>query len=278
MTAILGIDAAWTNSEPSGVALVCSTSKGWRSVAVAPSYEMFVALSADKKVSWDQTPIRGSAPNIPRLLAAAKKLAGEKVKIVTLDIPFSTAPITGRRVADNAISKEFGGRGCSAHSPNETRPGKVGTDISGALNASGYSLVCGSSVDSNSQCYLEVYPHPALLSLLQKEYRITYKVSKSKKYWPGADVKQRVTNLLLEFQNIYVALESVFGDLGFALPKPKAVPTMAFLKRYEDVLDALVCPWVGVLFVGSETMPLGDETAAIWCPKDVVINQSRDRR
>jgi predicted RNase H-like nuclease len=272
MTVILGIDAAWTDSEPSGVALVRSTSHGWCSVAVAPSYEMFIALSAGEEVNWNQTSIRGNVPDIQRLLAAAKQLAGEKVKIVTIDMPVATVPITGRRFADDAISKEFGGRWCSAHTPNVIRPGKIGIEISEALDSSGYSLVCDLSVDDTSQCLLEVYPHPALLSLLQRDRRIPYKVSKSKQYWRVADVQERVTNLLLEFRNIYDALESVFGHLDFALPQPKAVTTLAFLKRYEDVLDAMVCAWVGVLFVAGETVPLGDETAAIWCPQDVVIS------
>jgi len=41
-------------------------------------------------------------------------------------------------------------------------------------------------------------------------------------------------------------------------------------KRYEDALDALVCTWVGVEHLEVNTVPLGDETAAIWCPRDVV--------
>jgi hypothetical protein len=42
------------------------------------------------------------------------------------------------------------------------------------------------------------------------------------------------------------------------------------LKRYEDTLDALVCAWLGFRFLAGKTLPLGDETAAIWCPWDVV--------
>ena len=277
MTAILGIDAAWTATEPSGVALICSTSHGWRSVAVAPSYEMFIALSVGEAVNWDQTSIRGNAPDISRLLAAAKQLAGEKVKLVTIDMPVATVPITARRVADDAISKEFGSQWCSAHTPNTTRPGKIGTEVSESLYASGYPLACDESVDVTSRCLLEVYPHPALLSLLQRDRRIPYKVSKSKRYWCDADVQQRITNLLLEFRNIYDVLESVFDHLDLALPQSRAVPTLTYLKRYEDVLDALVCAWVGVQFLAGETVPLGDETAAIWCPQDVVITQSRYR-
>ena len=54
------------------------------------------------------------------------------------------------------------------------------------------------------------------------------------------------------------------------LPEPVAVKSLAALKRYEDALDALVCAWVGVEYLGGRTLPLGDGDAAIWCPTDVV--------
>ncbi|MCA1792296.1 MAG: hypothetical protein ABR534_04885 [Desulfotignum sp.] len=42
MTVILGIDAAWTKTEPSGIALVELTQEDWQSIAVAPSYNAFI--------------------------------------------------------------------------------------------------------------------------------------------------------------------------------------------------------------------------------------------
>ncbi|MCA1794352.1 MAG: hypothetical protein LC660_10880 [Desulfobacteraceae bacterium] len=55
------------------------------------------------------------------------------------------------------------------------------------------------------------------------------------------------------------------------LPETNDFKTLSFLKRYEDTLDALICAWVGVQFIANETIPLGDSTAAIWCPRDVVV-------
>jgi hypothetical protein len=42
---VLGIDAAWTENEPSGVALIENSQGGWRCVAVTPSYDSFLALA-----------------------------------------------------------------------------------------------------------------------------------------------------------------------------------------------------------------------------------------
>ena len=39
---VLGIDAAWTTKNPSGVALVAETSNGWELIRVAGSYSEFV--------------------------------------------------------------------------------------------------------------------------------------------------------------------------------------------------------------------------------------------
>lgn len=272
MATIIGIDAAWTAKEPSGVALVTSTPDGWRSIATAPSYDTFIKLSAGEKVNWGSKSIKGGLPDIPRLLVAARHLAGEQVHLVTIDMPVANVPFTARREADDAISREFGGRWCSAHTPSSIRPGKIGQGISKVLQESGYPLSVDESVNVHSRCLLEVYPHPALLSLLQRDKRVPYKVSKSKKYWPDADIEERKMKLLLEYQAMYNKLENVFGILDFALPNIDTVPTLTSLKRYEDALDALVCAWVGSLFLAGKATPLGDSIAAIWCPQDVVGN------
>src|ERR671910_2438139 len=52
-------------------------------------------------------------PNKPTadLSAAGTLLGGRQLTVVTVDMPLSSAPITGRRTADAAISKAYGGRG-----------------------------------------------------------------------------------------------------------------------------------------------------------------------
>jgi hypothetical protein len=48
MRAVLGIDAAWTITQPSGVALAVERSNGWRMIAAAASYQ-------PKSGSWSWT-------------------------------------------------------------------------------------------------------------------------------------------------------------------------------------------------------------------------------
>lgn len=273
MTTILALDAAWTATEPSGVALVQGNHVGWRCIAVAPSYDEFLAQGAGKDTDWASKAFRGAQADVPRLLDAARSLAGEPVDLITLDMPVATSSFSERREADNAISVEFGSRWCSAHTPSLTRPGPLGARLSSAIQASGYELATTATPAAETNRLIEVYPHPALLALLRRDRRVPYKVGKSRKYWPQLDRRDRIRALLSELDSIHQALQQVFGPFGFDLPTPADVPSLARLKRYEDALDALVCAWVGVEYLRSRTVALGDETAAIWCPADVV----RDR-
>jgi predicted RNase H-like nuclease len=105
MAGVLGFDAAWTAKEPSGVALIEGSPEGWRCVTVTPSYDSFLALAERTPVDW-ATKTRGALPDVGRLLSAAEKLlGGQDLTVVTVDMPLSTEPITGRRTADAAISK-----------------------------------------------------------------------------------------------------------------------------------------------------------------------------
>ncbi len=267
MSVVLGIDAAWTEKEPSGVALVRSDGIGWRCVAAAPSYEEFCNLSLEGRIDWKKPHYSGCKPDVDGFLAAARRLAGADVDIAAVDMPVSIAKINGRREADNAISREFGARKCSAHSPNSDRPGVIGQELSCGFFRSGYPLATTSTESRLGRHLLEVYPHPALLSLLNRSERVRYKVSKASRFWQTGD---RIDELIKVFTEIFEALRRIFGDLRFELPEVPSVASPNRLKRYEDTLDALVCAWVGVMFLAGLTKPLGDETAAIWVPSGVL--------
>ena len=265
MTTVLGIDAAWTAGEPSGVALVQRQASRWRGIAVAPSYAAFTALAEGH--AWDWTrPATGSAPDIPGLLQAATTLAGEAVTLVTIDMPVSTSPIRQRRAADQAVSRSFGARWCSAHSPGPTRPGALGAELSRRFTELGYPVATEATPVGTTHRLVEVYPHPALLTLLSRERRVPYKVGKASTYWRGASIPERIGRLLDEFATIQRGLEPHIDAMAIRLPCADDVKTLSALKPVEDALDALVCCWVGRAYLAGTAYPLGDETAAVWCP------------
>ncbi len=274
MTAVLGIDAAWTAKEPSGVALVEDTAKGrWRCLGVAPSYGQFVALAAGTPVNWSAQPT-GGCPNLPMLLRAAfTLLGGRQVDVIAVDMPIVTPgnTIIGRRPADTAISKAFGGRGCSTHSPTAARPGSVATLLVAQGAQAGYSLATTPGPAARPvplPALIEVYPHTALLSLMSANYRVPYKVSRARHYWPNLSAAQRKVQLVGTWHQIAGALAHTIASATVPIPPAAAAKmmTMESLKRYEDALDALVCAWVGIQYVAGACTPYGNSTGAIWTP------------
>lgn len=269
MSVILAIDPAWTEKNPSGVALLRIHGGNCSVAAVCPSYDSFLELALTGRVEWTRRSFRGSVPKMGNILEAAQSVVGAIVDLVVLDMPMATVPILRRRVADQTVSTIFGSRGCAAHSPGPQRPGKLGARIYDELLDAGFTLATTKTPLPFSPAIVECYPHTALLSLLSRDYRVPYKVSNSRKYWGSMPKLSRIANLLTELNAISAALERELGPFHVPLPNAPDVRTLSELKRFEDALDALVCAWVGLIWLKQEAVPLGDETAAIWCPKGV---------
>jgi predicted RNase H-like nuclease len=262
MPAVLGIDAAWTETAPSGVALVDETPDGWHCAGLAPSYEAFIRLADGIPVCWD-APQRGSSPNPAALMCAARLLLhGANVAVVAVDMPLATLPIEGRRKADNEVSRAFGKSFCGTHSPTRDRPGEISLKLRDGFAQEGYPLVT-SRCQSAAPALLEVYPHPALLRLLGDDQRVGYKIGKARKYWPDCPSADRRAKIVAEWKRILNALSRCIGRIPGLRPET-ARPCR--LKQYEDAIDALICAWVGMKYAGEEAEPYGDETAAIWVP------------
>jgi predicted RNase H-like nuclease len=274
-SAVLGIDAAWTARHPSGVALIEATGAGWECVAVAPSYGGFLALAPGGTVDWTARTV-GSAPDADALLVASRRLLGGRLPtVVAVDMPLSRQAITGRRAADNCISRAFGARKCGTHSPSVDRPGPLADELTRAFASYGFALATTTTVPGSPDHLLEVYPHPALLTLLDAPERLKYKIGRTAAYWPAATPVERRTNVIAVMQAILDGLRREISGIPLALPERSAVG-LAALKRFEDVLDALVCAWVGASYLAGAAEPYGDSDAAIWVPAaPVPVHSSR---
>lgn len=245
--AVVGIDAAWTAGQKSGVAVAVESEGGWRLSAVAGSYGQFIEL----------------APGAGSVIEAATAIAGVRPSLVAVDMPLSHDLIVSRRVADNAVSKAYGGRHCSTHTPNPDRPGKVGRLLQERLASEGYGLA---TTELAQECTIEVYPHPALLSLTGAAQRMPYKIQKIRDYWPTADRTERLSRILAVWAEILEHLDRRIPGTAEALPLPEPSATTAALKSYEDQLDAVICAWVGIEALEGRVEPFGDDQAAIWIP------------
>lgn len=92
---ILAIDAAWTVTEPSGIALLRGAGHDWTCVGLAPSQAQFLTLADGTPVDWSTKPT-GHVPAAAELIDAAHVLLdGATVDVVTIDMPIATAEISG---------------------------------------------------------------------------------------------------------------------------------------------------------------------------------------
>jgi len=267
MSVILGIDAAWTAKNASGVALVVQGRRGWRCEALAASYQEFLKSAYGSGM----TPESGSTiegPPIPALLRSCNIITGGKpVTLIAVDMPVATTEIRGRRVADNSISEFFGKAKCATHSPTPARPGRQSELLRDRCFSEGFKLATSDTRPKSLNHLIEVYPHPALLTLLEETERIPYKVTKTKTYWPDDSLDSRKGKVLGEMTRIRDALARSISGIDLTLPeRAGGVESIASLKPFEDRLDALVCAWLGIKFLKGQIKPYGDRTAAIWVP------------
>jgi predicted RNase H-like nuclease len=152
-----------------------------------------------------------------QLVKTAQALTNnEKPAVVALDIPLSMIPTTTRREADNAISRAFGARGCSPHTPNSARPGIISHSIGEELRQLGYRLAIAET-EPGPNHFIEVYPHTALLTLFTTNYRVPYKVANAAKYWPNDPLEQRMKRVLDQFWAIANRLDEEIAGVLEAL-------------------------------------------------------------
>ena len=260
MRAVLGVDAAWTEREPSGVALIADDSTGWRLIEVAASYAAFLLTS---NLSTPILRHGGSIPDAEAMIEAASAKVGTPVDLVAIDMPLSKTPIMGRRVSDNLISTVYGARHASTHTPSATRPGRLSDELRIGFDAVGYPLAVS---NIKGRALIEVYPHPALIELAAAERRLPYKQSKIRKYWPDDVPGIRRKRLAEVWKQIICLLDAQIEGVAAALTLPSMDARGHELKAFEDMLDAVVCAWVGACVLEGKARSYGNAESAIWVP------------
>lgn len=261
MATVLGIDAAWTVTQPSGVALVAKRQAAWQPVALSPSYQDFHARAADT-FGQNYTP-DSFRPDATALLASAQMLCGHRVSLVAIDMPLARQPIVGRRPSDDAVSRAYGARKCGTHSPSVMRPGPISDELRAGFAKVGYPL---RTTTISSPGLIEVYPHPALAQLAHASERLPYKVSKASSYWPKSPTAERRILVLQDWARIVGLLDAKIEGVEGALRPPANAARGLELKSYEGMLDAVVCCWVGICALEGRANPFGDHESAIWIP------------
>jgi predicted RNase H-like nuclease len=263
--AVLGIDAAWTSTQPTGVAAAVETEAGWRLAAVAASYEQFLTLANGLPPIVERP--RGSVPDAAGLIEAGRKICGRPIDLVAIDMPMARCPIIGRRPSDGCVSIAYGKRHAATHSPSAKRPGEISDSLRKGFEVAGYPLQTNEELGAaRGRGLIEVYPHPALIEFLGASRRLEYKASKTLKYWPKLSPEERRAKLFSVWCAVVEVLDRRIGGVAAALRLPDADHKGWWLKAYEDKLDAVVCAAVAIACLDGKVSAYGDADSAIWIP------------
>lgn len=273
MRRVLGVDAAWTDKVGSGVAVATFMAGARpRLEFVARCYveaEALAGMGRRRPIDWHTPAPR--APEEPQCLAAFLRRFAP-VDAVALDIPLASAPITGRRLADDEISRHYGGHGASTHSPSSTRPGLVSGRLFAELASAGLHFATAGCA-SEPGVFLETYPHPAIIELMGLDYRLCYKVSRRGRYWREARREEQLLLVAKEMDRLRDALAREFDGVQELIPSATVVVesrrrrVVALLKGIEDVLDAVVCAYAAIEFLEGRATGFGDRMSTIWVPQ-----------
>ena len=127
--------------------------------------------------------------------------------------------------------------------------------------AHGYALACTTTPAGTRRVMIEVFPHTAAIELLGATYRVPYKLSRIRRYWPDRSPAERRRALLAQWSRLRRALAAQITGTPSRIP---STSTLAELKRHEDAMDALLCAWLGTRYLAGRARAHGDDTAAVW--------------
>jgi predicted RNase H-like nuclease len=264
LRAVLGIDAAWTSTQPTGVPAAVETEAGWRLAGVVASYEQFLTLANGLPPSAERP--RDSVPEAAGLIEAGRKICGRPINLVAIDMPMARHPIIGRRPSDQTVSKAYGAKGAATHSPSAQRPGEISDALRLAFEDKGYPLRTLDPKSAPAKALVEVYPHPALIEILKVPRRLESKTAKAAKYWPTLPLAVRHNKLREVWRMIVNTLGQRIEGVHAALQVADANEPDWRLKGYEDKLDAVICAYVAIACLDGKVRGCGDADSAIWIP------------
>jgi predicted RNase H-like nuclease len=164
--------------------------------------------------------------------------AGWAPVVVAIDAPLVVANATGQRPCEGLVSRAFGRFGASCHTSNLAR--RWFNPPRGATLAAdhGWTLDPSSVGDPQHPAAIEVYPHPAMVSLFDLDRVIPYKGKSGR----GIAVRRAAFQDLLEHVGGIASLALASSDRWSAIGQAVDQATRPVdLDRVEDAVDAIFC-------------------------------------
>jgi predicted RNase H-like nuclease len=238
---IIGIDLAWGGRAPSGIAVV------------DPSGELLAtaAIHTDEEIDHVIAPWIGGPC------------------VIAFDAPLQVINATGRRPCESALTRAFAAQHAGTYPSNTGMPHFADGGRAVRL-ARRYELAVDSRVAPapGQRRGLEVYPHSAAVAVFNLDKVLKYKARKGRTLATRRAALDRLVELIAGLAEPS-GLPRLHAPDGFASLRQQvaAAPTGAALRRLEDPIDAILCAYVGLLFLAGRTCVIGDsETGAIVTP------------
>ena len=166
---------------------------------------------------------------------------------IAIDGPLIIKNQTGQRICERELGMTYGGRKASCHTSNLDRfPDAAGTQLSSHLSRAGFQHL--SSPEGRWQ--LECYPHPALIEIFGLRERLAYKKGTVLQKRSG---QIRLANLICSLGESEVMCLRVPDSFQYFMDEQRiSLLRGDQLKHNEDVLDAIVCMYIGALYQSGQ--------------------------
>ncbi len=213
---LVGIDLAWGEQKPTGIAVLDSAGRLVEVTTVRTDEEIVAAVT-------------------PYVDGAC---------LVALDAPLVVVNPTGNRPAEAELNRDFRAFEAGAHPSNTGKP-----EFSGGSRGARLCGLLGLDMNPRSgreRRAIEVYPHPATVSMFALARTLKYKNK------PGRDLPLLRAQLLLLMEHLERLRAAdpplVLGPLWEVLRAAVGAATRKVdLRQVEDQVDAVICAYVALL-------------------------------
>jgi predicted RNase H-like nuclease len=224
MATFIGIDLAWNERNPSGVAVLCGDEHG-AELECAP-----VTLCGNSTI-----------------VKYVEKLSSDEM-VVAIDAPLIIPNRTGQRPCETLVGKRYGAHHASCHTSNlGLYPDAASVRLACSLTQSlsfCHPLHENGELRSGQRRMLEVYTHSALVALFNLERIVKYKKGKTSEKRSGLAKLQRLVETLTKEDPPLKSNEIFRAFICTELSTRKGKK----LKEYEDGIDAIVCAYLAYYY------------------------------
>jgi predicted RNase H-like nuclease len=217
----IGVDLAWTRRGRTGL---CVVEEG--------------AVAASGCVGSDEDLIEWLRPQV------------EGDVLVAIDAPLIVLNATGRRPAEQAISRCFGAYHASAHSANLGLPSFKG-GVRGEWLAGALSLEIDPMFPPRVAVRraIEVYPHTAIVALFNLASTLKYKAKAGRTVASRSVALAELLRHLASLQHADPPLDVETGPRWTLLTETvRTATTASALAQVEDEIDAFVCAYTALYY------------------------------